>query len=119
MTNAKDKLEILRKLREDGFIVEIDDFGSGYSSLNMLKEFPVDVLKVDMVFLRGTVAGDRGRKIIKSVNDLAKTLDMTTVVEGVETKEQLEDLIAMGCDVFQGMYFSKAIPVEEFEELYF
>lgn len=116
MTDPESKIEVIRKLREAGFIIEIDDFGSGYSSLNMLKDFHADVLKLDMVFLRGTIEGDRGRNIIRSVIDLSKQLHMSTVAEGVEKKEQFEDLVAMGCDVFQGTYFSKAIPVEEFEE---
>lgn len=119
MQDMEHKLEIIGKLRRDGFVVEIDDFGSGYSSLNMLKDFPADVLKIDMVFLRGTMVGDRGRNIIRSVINLAKMLDMSTVVEGVEQEEQFNDLVSMGCEVFQGMYFSEPIPLHEFEKKYF
>lgn len=119
MTDPETKLDVIRRLRNDGFIVEIDDFGSGYSSLNMLKDFDADVLKIDMIFLRGTIEGDRGRNIIRSVINLSKQLSMSTVSEGVETREQYEDLKNMGCDVFQGTYFSKPIPVEVFEEKYF
>lgn len=119
INDTENKLELIQKLRARGFVVEIDDFGSGYSSLNMLKDFSADVLKVDMIFLRGTSKGDRGRTIIRNVIELAKQLGMSTVVEGVELKEQVEDLMTMGADVFQGTYFSCAIPLDEFEKKYF
>ena len=108
-------IEMMERLRQEGFLVEIDDFGSGYSSLNLLKDFKVDVLKIDMHFLSDT--GDKGRAnvILEHIINMAQKLDMVVIAEGVETKDQLELLDDMGCDFFQGYYFSKPISIEEFE----
>ena len=110
---------IIEKLRARGFVVGLDDFGSGYSSLNMLQNIQADVLKLDMGFLRKLDHWERGKQIIKLVIDLAKTLDMTVVAEGVETEEQVRFLQELQCDFLQGFYFSKPIAVEEFEKKYF
>lgn len=110
--------KLINKLREFGFYVEMDDFGSGYSSLNMLKDIIVDTLKLDMGFLRANGDTQRGRDIVHSVISMAKRLDMEVISEGVETEEQVDYLKDMGCDVFQGYYFSKPIPVSEFEQKY-
>lgn len=118
MTNLGKNLYILDKLRDYGFQIEIDDFGSGYSSLNTLKDFKVDVLKLDMGFLRESDHNEKSRIIMKSVIDMAKNLGLTIVAEGVETEEQVGYLTNKGCDIFQGYYFSKPIPVSEFEEKY-
>lgn len=115
--NAQDNIEVLRKLREAGFIVEMDDFGSGYSSLNMLKEIPLDVLKIDMVFLQETANYDKSSIILQSIIDMANKLNLSQITEGVETREQLDMLKEMGCKLFQGYYFSKPIPIDEFEKL--
>ena len=96
----------------------MDDFGSGYSSLNMLKDVSVDVLKVDMEFLNETTDMERSRKILGYVIGLAKDLGMETIVEGVETAEQVEFLRRMHCDKLQGYYFAKPMRVEEFERIY-
>lgn len=119
VTDLMVHLQTLEKLRDYGFRIEIDDFGSGYSSLNMLKDVKADILKIDMLFLRETENRDRSRVILNSIVNMAKNLDMLVLVEGVETAEQLETLRRMGCDIFQGFYFSKPVPVEEFEEKYF
>ena len=108
---------IVAKLRDEGFIVEIDDFGKGYSSLSILKSIQADVLKIDMGFLREIQESDRSRIILQSVIDMARLLRMEVICEGVETAEQLEMLASMGCDLFQGYYFSRPIPVSEFESL--
>lgn len=118
MTDVEQHLETLGKLQECGFQVEIDDFGSGYSSLNMLKDIKADVLKIDMLFLRETENQERSRTILNSIMSMSKALGMRVITEGVETKAQLDLLTEMGCDAFQGYYFSKPIPVEEFEEKY-
>lgn len=118
MQNLKEQLTFIRNLREAGFTVEMDDFGSGYSSLNMLKDIHVDVLKIDMGFLGTTTEETRGRKILKMVIQLSKELGMPIVMEGVETKEQVEFLKSLDCDMFQGYYFAKPMPVKEFEEKY-
>ena len=116
--NAQDNIDVLRQLREAGFIVEMDDFGSGYSSLNMLKEIPLDVLKIDMVFLdKNTNNYDKSSIILQSIIDMANKLNLSQITEGVETKEQLDMLKQMGCKLFQGYYFSKPIPLDEFEKL--
>ena len=116
--NSKVKIDAIERLREIGFLVEIDDFGSGFSSLNMLKDTPIDVIKIDMAFLDETRSPQRAKQILESMISLAKRLDLPVITEGVETAEQLEYLTEMGCDMFQGYYFAKALPKEEFEERY-
>lgn len=118
MTDVQQRIEIIERLQAYGFIVEMDDFGSGYSSLNMLKEIHVNVLKVDMVFLRKTTEMERSRKILRTIIALAQELGMETIVEGVETSEQLEFLKSISCDIFQGYYFAKPMEVSQFEEIY-
>ena len=119
------KLEItetalmLDKLRNYGFHIEIDDFGSGYSSLNMLKDIAVDVIKLDMGFLRRSEHEDKGRTIMNAIISLSKQLGLSVITEGVETAEQVEYLTGSGCDMFQGYYFAKPMPVADFEEKYF
>ena len=107
-------IELMEKLRQKGFLVEIDDFGSGYSSLNLLKDFKVDVLKIDMRFL--DAAGDplRTQIILENIIRMAQQLDMVVVAEGVETRDQLIMLRQKGCDLFQGYYFSKPVDVDSF-----
>ena len=118
MTNADRYIAILTSLREKGFRVEIDDFGSGYSSLNTLKDIHADVLKIDRGFLQETENREQGRVILASIIDMAKKLSMSVITEGVETETQVGFLSEMGCELFQGFYFSRPIPVEEFEERY-
>ena len=111
-------LDVLGRLRKFGFNIEIDDFGSGYSSLGMLKEIKADILKIDMIFLRETENKLRSRTILESIISMTKQLGMRVVTEGVETEEQYEGLKKMGCDYYQGYLFSKPISVAEFEEKY-
>lgn len=118
MMDLEKQLVLLDKLQSYGFHVEIDDFGSGYSSLNMLKNIHADVLKIDMGFLRETQDGERTRIILRMVVALAKQLQMTVITEGVEKKEQVDYLTEAGCDMFQGYYFARPIAVTEFEERY-
>ena len=117
MNNATEHIKTRNSLREYGFTVEMDDFGSGYSSLNMLKDMPVDVLKIDMVFLGKTDDHKKSKIILSSIVDMANNLDMPQITEGVETKEQFDMLKEMGCKLFQGYFFSKPVPLEEFEKL--
>ena len=112
-------IELMSRLRQKGFLVEIDDFGSGYSSLNLLKDFEVDVLKIDMNFLSNTGSQKRTDIILEHVISMAQKLDMQVIAEGVETKQQLEMLNSIGCDFFQGYYFSKPVDVATFEKLRF
>lgn len=106
---------IVSKLRKEGFLVEIDDFGKGYSSLGLLKNIQADVIKIDMSFLHEIEASERCRNILKSVIDLAASLGMDVITEGVETEQQLRILTDMGCSHFQGYFFSCPIPLETFE----
>lgn len=119
MENPKKQIELINKLQRYGFQVEIDDFGSGYSSLNMLKDMNANVLKIDMGFLRKTSETGRTGIILDQIITMAKRLDMVVVTEGVETVEQVDYLKNIGCDIIQGYYFSKPINVIEFEHKYF
>ncbi len=112
------RILLIDKLRYAGFHVEIDDFGSGYSSLNMLKDINVNVLKIDMFFLYKAKDIKRSRTIIKQIVALAKALDMTVVTEGIETVGQFEFLVSIGCDMYQGYYFSRPISLTDFENKY-
>lgn len=103
-------------LHKAGFTILMDDFGSGYSSLNVLKDVKLDVLKIDMKFLsRGS--DQRGRKILEAVIKMAESLNMSVIAEGVEEKQQVEMLKKLGCDYIQGYYFAKPMPLEDYELL--
>ena len=118
LQNTDSHRDILQKLHDYGFTIEMDDFGSGYSSLNTLKNLEMNILKIDMEFLKDWDSSKKNRDIISSIISMAKALGMTVVSEGVETKEQAEFLKESGCDIFQGFYFSKPISVDDFKELY-
>ena len=115
--NPGQLIETVRSLRERGFVIEMDDFGSGYSSLNMLTNLPIDVLKLDMQFIRNETAKPENQGILRFIIDIARWLKLSVVAEGVETKEQFERLKKIGCDYVQGYYFAKPMPAGEFEEL--
>ena len=117
-TEFAESMNLIQRLHQQGFTIEIDDFGSGYSSLNTLKDIYADILKIDMGFLRETENKKRSKDILKMIFMLSKKLNMPVITEGVETEEQLQYLMEMGCEMFQGYYFSKPIPVTEFEEKY-
>ena len=117
MNDIEKRIEILKRFREAGFLVEMDDFGSGYSSLNQLKDMPLDILKIDMKFLSKSENIERTRIIVQHVLQMANALDLVSLTEGVETEEQFNKLSDMGCNLFQGYYFAKPIPVNEFEEM--
>lgn len=106
-----------QKLRKNGFSISIDDFGSGYSSLNMLKDVEVDVLKLDKAFFENENQ-ERGNQVISKFIELSKSLHMKVVSEGVETQEQVDFLTEVGCDMVQGYYFARPMPANEFEEKY-
>ncbi len=111
-------LDTVKKLRDAGFPVSMDDFGAGYSSLNSLKEMQIDVLKIDADFFRGVEAEERGLLIVSEVIGLAKKLNMKIVAEGIESKEQVEFLTEQECDLIQGYFYAKPMPVAEFAEKY-
>ena len=107
-----DKVKALRAL---GFLIEMDDFGSGYSSLNMISTLPIDALKLDMQFIRNAFKERKDTRLLEVVIQLADSLEVPTIAEGVETAEQLLTLKAMGCDIVQGYYFARPLPPAEFE----
>ncbi len=109
-------IETVKQLKAYGFHVSMDDFGAGYSSLNSLKDIPLDVLKLDGEFFRGDDDDGRGEIVVKEAIQLARNLDMRVVAEGIERKEQVDFLAGQGCDMIQGFYFAKPMPVAEFEE---
>ena len=112
-----DVTSILKKFKSKGFIILMDDFGSGYSSLNTLRQFPIDVLKIDLKFLSGFDDSNetvKGKTIIESIVTMAKHLHLEIVVEGTENINQVEYCKSIGCEVAQGYYFSKPISAEDF-----
>ena len=110
-------ISMARELRESdlGFRIEMDDFGTGYSSLGMLTTLPIDVLKLDMTFVRSAFGETRDVRMIELIIDIADYLHVPVVAEGVETREQMMVLKALGCDLIQGYYFSKPVPPEDFD----
>jgi EAL domain-containing protein (putative c-di-GMP-specific phosphodiesterase class I) len=103
-------LAILHQLRELGVKISMDDFGTGYSSLAYLRNFPFDQIKIDRSFVNDMMVRQDCRAIVRAVIGLAKSLDITTVIEGIETREQLQAAKAEGCDLGQGYLFSKPMP---------
>ena len=118
MDNFERNIKIIKRLQDYGFNIEINDFGSGYSSLNMLKDISADILKIDMGFLNSTENELKDHDILESIILLAQKLGMEVITEGVEISRQLTMLIQMGCRLFQGYFFSRPIPEEEFEKKY-
>ena len=108
-------IDRVEDLRQKGFFIEMDDFGSGYSSLNMIGELPIDALKLDMLFIRSAFK-NRNMKMLDIVIDIADCLEVPAIAEGVETEEQYLKLKESGCAIIQGYYFSKPLPGEEFEK---
>ena len=111
--------DMIRKLKESGYTLLMDDFGSGYSSLNMLKSTPFDVIKIDKDFFSEFMLSDRGKKIISHTISMSKDIGLDLVAEGVETKEQAQFLYDSGCRVAQGFYYSKPVTVDEFNRIAF
>jgi len=113
--DKKALLSTVRRLQEYGFEVSMDDFGAGYSSLNSLKDLPLNVLKLDAEFFRGESIDSRGEIVVSEAIALAKQLNMKIVAEGIEKKEQVEFLAKQDCDMIQGYYFAKPMPANEYE----
>jgi EAL domain-containing protein (putative c-di-GMP-specific phosphodiesterase class I) len=114
--NADHVIRVVESLRRKGYIVEMDDFGSGYSSLNMLSAMPVDVLKMDRAFIQRIGEDEKDAHLVALILGIARSLKVPVVAEGVETEEQLKLLRKLGCPLVQGFYFSKPLPAPEFEE---
>ncbi len=115
--NQKRLIHVMNQIKAAGYSISVDDFGSGYSSLNLLKDIPADVLKLDKGFLSNVPSNEKENTIISSVIDMSKRLKMTTVAEGVETGPQARLLMDMGCDIAQGYYYSKPIRQSEYYAL--
>ncbi|ETP73082.1 diguanylate cyclase (GGDEF) domain-containing protein [Lachnospiraceae bacterium JC7] len=112
--NAKKLIEVTTSLRKRGFKIEMDDFGAGYSSLHMLTELPIDVIKMDMKFVQNLEKDEKSVRLIELIMDIARFLQVPVVAEGVENEGQLSRLKALGCTIIQGFYFSKPVPADEF-----
>jgi EAL domain-containing protein (putative c-di-GMP-specific phosphodiesterase class I) len=117
LEQSESNSKLLDFIHELGISISLDDFGTGYSSLSYLKEFPIDHLKIDKVFL-DDYDSPKGAVFLETIVKMGQTLGMGIIAEGVELKEQVEYLKRIGCDVYQGYYCSKPLPVEEFEEFY-
>ena len=117
MSDAEGSVAILEKLSEMGVLVSVDDFGTGYSSMSYLRRFPVDKLKIDRAFISEIVSRPDDASIVRAIVSLAHSLRLKVVAEGVETLEQLEFLKSLGCDQYQGYYFSPAVPANDFAKL--
>lgn len=115
--DLSDMAQIMGKLKDLGIHWSIDDFGTGYSSLNLLKELPVDIIKIDKSFLDETETSETSKVIIRKTVELTQELDKTVVCEGVETESQADYLRGIRCDVAQGYLYARPMPMEEFEQL--
>ena len=112
--DAEQIIETVKRLRSMGFLVEMDDFGTGYSSLNMLSTLPIDVLKLDMQFIRTAFGQEKDTHMLEIIIEIARHLSAPVVAEGVETEEQVKALKEIGCDLVQGYFFSPPVPAEKF-----
>lgn len=114
--NADQLLTVIEQLRSRGFEIEMDDFGSGFSSLNMLSSMPIDVLKMDKAFVRNIEQNEKDFRLVELIIDIARYLKVPVIAEGVETEKQLKLLKDAGCNLVQGFYFSRALPADQFEQ---
>ena len=114
--NADQFINIITSLRQSGYKIEMDDFGSGYSSLNMLSFMPIDVLKMDRAFIKDIDKNEKDIRLVELIIGIAKNLKVPVIAEGVETKTQLQLLKKLGCEMVQGFYFSRPLPAAEFEK---
>ena len=114
--DATQFIKVINNLRNSGFKIEMDDFGSGYSSLNMLSMMPIDILKMDRAFISDLETNKKNVRFVELIIGIARDFKIPVIAEGVETKGQLDILKKLGCDMIQGFYFSKPLPFDEFEE---
>ena len=116
MQDTKETIPILKRLKELGITISVDDFGTGYSSLSYLKEFPIDILKIDQSFVRDIMYNEKDAAIIKSIIHLGRSLGMEVIAEGVEEQNQVDFLIGVNCEKAQGFFFARPIKAEEAED---
>jgi EAL domain-containing protein (putative c-di-GMP-specific phosphodiesterase class I) len=119
MENIARGRDNLARLKESGFIIAIDDFGQGFSSLTYLAELPADILKLDMVFTRSVPGDSKKEAMVRHIIELAHSLDLRVLGEGFETLDQVEFFLNLGCDLFQGYYFAKPMPLNNLIAKYF
>jgi EAL domain-containing protein (putative c-di-GMP-specific phosphodiesterase class I) len=119
LKNIDEAIRKMNTLREYGFNFSIDDFGTGYSSLSYLKRLPFDQLKIDQSFTNDMMTNPQGAAIVQAIIVMAESLGLNLIAEGVETNKQLNSLSDYGCHFFQGYYFSKPLPPEQFIEYFF
>lgn len=112
--NPEELLKVMRTLQDEGFLILMDDFGSGYSSLNVLKDVPIDIIKLDSMFSEEIGKSERAENIIRSIVNMASLLEIPLIIEGIETREQADFYKLLGCNTLQGFYFSRPLPVEQF-----
>ena len=117
MDNLEKLVEVMTQLKSIGFRISVDDFGSGYSSLNLITQLPFDTLKIDGGFFLKNDLSEKNKKVISSVVTLAKSLNLETVSEGVETQTQVDFLRDLGCNMIQGYFYYKPMPTGDFENL--
>lgn len=117
LRDSKAIIEVLNQLKDLGVLMALDDFGTGYSSLAYLRRFPIDIIKIDQSFVLDLIANPEAASIVRAIVAMAGALKMKTVAEGVETKQQLDFLSSIGCNVIQGFYLSRALPAVEFARL--
>jgi EAL domain-containing protein (putative c-di-GMP-specific phosphodiesterase class I) len=119
--NTEQMIRVLNELRDEGFKISMDDFGTGYSSFSLLTQMPLDTLKIDKSFV-DKVGVEKPQKqdisVIRHIISLAKELGFVCLAEGAETRPQIDELKVLGCDVIQGYYFSRPVPVGEYEDKY-
>lgn len=116
--NVEAAAETMTKLKKLGFNISLDDFGTGYATLTHLKSLPIDVVKIDMAFIKNILVDDKSEIIVQHIINMSKKMNLKTICEGVETEEQYLKLKELGADIIQGFYFAKPIPLGEFEEDY-
>jgi EAL domain-containing protein (putative c-di-GMP-specific phosphodiesterase class I) len=117
MDDPEEAIEKMKALRDMGIGFSIDDFGTGYSSLSYLKRFPIDTLKIDRSFVMESLTNRDDQEIIRTIISMAQNLRIQTVAEGVESKEQRDFLLSLGCSIMQGYYFGRPMPDRDFEKL--
>ena len=116
--NSDEVINVIERLRKNGYEIEMDDFGTGYSSLNLLSSLPVNALKMDREFIKNIGRNEKDDHMIEVILDIAKEINVPVIAEGVETEEQLKLLKKLGCELVQGFYFSRPLPPHEFETAY-
>ena len=117
MNHVSEKIALLNQIRELGVKLSIDDFGTGYSSLSYLKNLPIDTIKIDRTFIECITHNDQDRAIVSLLINLSHSLNLVVIAEGAESREQVDLLRSLGCDLIQGYFFHKALPAEDIEDL--